>query len=178
MKKVIMVIILVISAITIKAQNHFVKSMFFDVSAGLTDMLAIEPNIGAGYNLNEDFSLCGRYAYKTTSSFDKYRFTENSLDLYAKYVLYNCSDIFGINIFAGISQSINNLSLIPRPNFNPKVYNIGYIGGIEYEYFFNDKIAFFSSINSRAYYLDHPHYEFSYQFGIRADLTVFSKYYY
>ena len=163
-----------ICTIAAQSQNHFSGSYYFDGSLGISDQHAVFPSLGIGYNINDCFSINGEYTYKMTSAPDKYRFFEHSLDLLVKYSVYQ-KNYLSLNLLAGVSQSINKYSELPRPSFAPKIYNVGYVAGVEFEYFINSNMALFSVINNRGYFLDKTHLELSYQIGIRFDISVFTK---
>lgn len=145
-----------------------------DAGVGISDQKSFEPSIGIGYNISDRLSVNGRYDYKMTSDNDRYRFFEHSLDIFAKYAVWQ-KNYFSLNLMGGFSQSINSYSEIRRPSFTPKVYNLGYNAGAEFEYFINNNMALFSSVNNRGYFLDQTHIELTYSLGIRFDFSLFTK---
>lgn len=174
MKKNILLVLLITICIATKAQNHFKNTWYGDAAVGLSDQKALEPSLGIGYNFNNWLSVNGRYAFKTPHQIDRYRFFEHSLDVFAKFTPLNYKETICLNILAGISQSYNKYSEIPRPTFEPKVYNLGYIGGMEIEYLYNNNFAIFVQANNRGYFLDKTHLEITYQLGVRVDLSLFT----
>lgn len=174
MKKIIILVLLTAVCTVGKSQNHFKNTWYMDAAVGLSDQVALEPSLGVGYNINNWFSVNGRYAFKTPYSADKYRFFEHSLDIFAKCTVVNYKELICLNLLGGFTQSYNKYSEIPRPTFNPKVINFGYIGGIEIEYLCNNNLAFFAQANNRGYFLDKKHLELTYQIGARMDLSLFT----
>ena len=176
MKKLIALLLFTTICNLTKSQNHFTGTYYIDAAAGISDQSAVEPSLGGGYNFNDVFSVNTRYAFKTPAVEDQYRFFEHTLDIYAKYTVYNYREMICLNFFGGVSQSINKYSEMPRPTFTPRIYNVGHIVGVELEYLLNSNMTFFSSINNRGFYLDDKtHLEITYQIGVRVDYTLFSK---
>jgi len=173
MRKLALFIFVAICSVTY-SQNHFAGAFYLDGSVGISDQKAFAPSIGIGYNFSDRWSVNGRYAYKMPGFEDRYRFFEHSLDILAKYAVWQ-RNYFSVNLLGGFSQSINKYSELPRPSFSPKVYNLGYVAGVEVEYFINNNMALFSSANNRGYFLDKSHLELTYQLGILVDFSVFSK---
>ncbi|HZK71129.1 MAG TPA: hypothetical protein VFD03_06380 [Clostridia bacterium] len=173
MRKLVLIIFVAICTVAY-SQNHFAGAFYLDGSVGISDQKAFLPSIGIGYNFSDRWSVNGCYKYKSPSQADKYRFFEHSLDIFGKYAIFQ-KNYFSINLLAGFSQSINKYTELPRPSFSPKVYNIGYVAGVEAEYFINNNMALFSSVNNKGYFLDNSHFELSYSLGIRVDFSVFSK---
>jgi len=177
MKKIILVILLAMPILAI-AQNHFKGSNYIDVTAALTDQMTLMPSVGYGHDFSDWFSLNARYNYSMPGKTNEYRFYHHSLDIFPKFVIHNFDDAWGINLMVGISQSINSYSEIPRPNFNPHVYNVGYLVGLEYENIINNNIALYSSITNRGYFLDtRNRFELLYQVGVRLNFGIFSKFF-
>jgi len=175
MKRRIIIFTLLTIMYTIgKAQNHFKNTWYMDAAAGISDQKVIEPSVGVGYNINDWLSVNGRYSFKTPYEADRYRFFEHSLDIFAKFTVLNYNETICLNLLGGFTQSYNKYSEIPRPTFNPKVFNFGYVGGIEFEYLCNNNLAFFAQANNRGYFLDYQHLELTYQIGARMDLSLFT----
>lgn len=173
MRKLVLFIFVAICSMTY-SQNHFSGAWYVDVAGLYSDQKAIEPALGAGLNLNDRWSLNGRYSFSTPNHVDRYRFFEHNLDIYAKYSVYSM-DYIAINLMAGVSQSYNLYSEIPRPTFTPKTYNLGYVAGAELEYFISNNLALFTAVNNRCYFLDEKHLELTYQVGLRIDFSIFTK---
>jgi len=173
MRKIILFIFIALCSVTY-AQNHFKGAFYLDAGVGLSDQKAFEPSLGVGYNFSDRWSINSRYAYKMPSMTDRYRFFEHSLDIFAKYAVWQ-KNYFSLNLMGGFSQSINRYTELPRPSFSPKTYNLGYNAGAEFEYFINNNMAIFSAVNNRGYFLDHTHLELTYSLGIRVDFSVFTK---